>query len=98
MGKHEQINLLFFLNAILCSVLEGLTGSFEKSAKYKFSKVVNCTNELEKDILRHCTKTAHETYADSVEAISQILNVSMQAYNDGNIGELLEYVNKFKTK
>lgn len=94
--NHENINLLFFINAILGSILQGLTGSFEYSAKYKFNKVVNCVNQLENEVLRNCTESAHETYADSVESISEILNVAMEVYNNGNMNKLVEYVKKFE--
>ena len=94
--KHENINLLFFLNAVLGSVLDGLVGTFEMSAKYKFNKVVNCVNELEKDVLRNCTESAHQTYADSVEALSIVLNKFMDSYNKGNISELMNYIGRYE--
>lgn len=94
--KHQNVNLLFFINAVLGTVLDSLTGSFEKNAKYKFSKALTGVNNLEKELLRSCDLPAQETYNKSALAVATILNVAIEQYNNGDMGEFLRYVEKFK--
>jgi len=98
MKKHQNVNLLFFLNAIIGSVLESLTGEFTQRAKQKFSILVKGTNQLEKELLKGCDYLAQETYSKSSLAVASVLNEFMDAYNEGNMDEFIDYVKQFKNK
>ncbi len=95
--KHENINLLFFLNGLMESVLDSISGSFEKSAKYKFGNISKSIRNLEKDVLSNCNEAARETYGNSLIAISEVLNKTIQEYNDGNINEFLKYIEAYES-
>lgn len=96
MKEHENLNLLFFLNAIMRSLLDSLVGVFHKNAKYKFNKVVNTINQLEKELEKNCDELAVETYYKSSVAMASILNLAIDEYNEGNLSEFLKYCVKFK--
>jgi DNA-binding transcriptional regulator GbsR (MarR family) len=92
----KKVNLLFFLNAIMKTVVDSLEGSFEKSAKYKFNKVVNSTTQLEKELLKNCKESAHTTYNKASTAVAEVLNMVIEAYNDEKLVKFVEYCKKFE--
>lgn len=95
--KHTNVNLLFFLNGLMESVLDSLSGSFEKSAKYKFGNISKAIKSLEKEILSNCNEAAMETYDNSLIAISEVLNKTIEEYNKGNINEFLKYIERYES-
>lgn len=93
--KHQNVNLLFFLNAVMGSVANSLKGEFQKTAKYKFNKVINSTNQLEKELLSQCERSAHETYNKASVGISKLLNKAIEAYNENKLEDFINHCEKF---
>ena len=96
--KHENANLLFLLNGIMRTVLQGLEGEYAELAKIRFEKVVETVDGLEKALLDNCEPSAQEEYCDASIKIGSLLNKAISALNEGNLQDFLVYCNKFKIK
>ena len=92
-----KLNLLYFINATMRTVLSSLSGSFEKNTKYKFNKVVNSAEHLEKELLRGCEELAHETYSKASVMVAEVLNEAITAYNDNELNKFVEHCKNFKS-
>ncbi len=94
--KHENAELLFFLNAIMKTVLDSLEGEFKETAKYKFGKVVRGVDDLERTLLGQCERPAQETYSTASVAFGSLLNKAISAYSEGHLKEFLTHCNTFR--
>ena len=93
---HTNANLLFFLSMLIELVLDGLEGSFKKTAKYKFGKLSNLVKGLNKELDDAMDDDAHKTYLSATYLTGELINMSMNHYNDNNLIEFINYCKSFK--
>ena len=98
---HRNSNLLFFLSAIMENVLSHLVGEYSKRAKYEFGKLTRVTERLNKELQEELNKDSQllgkKAFNSAVGGIGETLNISIDAFNKGELDNFVEYVKKWQS-